>query len=97
MLVPIKQNQKDGFRSSTVVALKMTSLIFRVNSMRGFCLKTQQEQLYRFGNIHFNSIYARGQTQTPSDHNAITLHDIFTGHIFQPVIFLNQPKEPMYA
>ena len=97
MFAPIKQNQKYCFRSGTVAALKMTSLILRVNFMRRFWLRFQQEQLYRFGKINFNSIYARVQIQTPPDPNAMTLHDIFTRNIFQYIIFINQPKERLYA
>lgn len=93
MFVPIKQNKTGCFRSGTTVAIKMAFLIF----VMGFWLRLQQKQLCCFGKKHFNSIYSRGQTQIQPDHDAMTLHDIFTGHIFQYIIFLNQPKEHLYA
>ena len=93
MFVPIKQNKTGCFRSGTTVAIKMAFLIF----VMGFWLRLQQKQLCCLGKKHFNSIYSRGQTQIQPDHDAMTLHDIFTGHIFQYIIFLNQPKEHLYA
>ena len=93
MFVPIKQNNTGCFRSGTTVAIKMAFLIF----VMGFWLRLQQKQLCCFGKKHFNSIYSRGQTQIQPDHDAMTLHDIFTGYIFQYIIFLNQPKEHLYA
>ncbi|TCB55678.1 hypothetical protein [Acinetobacter terrestris] len=85
MFVPIKQNKTGCFRSGTTVAIKMAFLIFMMIFVMGFWLRL------------LNSIYSRGQTQIQPDHDAMTLHDIFTGHIFQYIIFLNQPKEHLYA
>lgn len=97
MFVPIKQNKTGCFRSGTTVAIKMAFLIFMMIFVMGFWLRLQQKQLCCFGKKHFNSIYSRGQTQIQPDHDAMTLHDIFTGQIFQYIIFLNQPKEHLYA
>lgn len=97
MFVPIKQNKTGCFRSGTTVAIKMAFLIFMMIFVMGFWLRLQQKQLYCFAKMHFNSIHPRGQTPIQPDHDAITLHDIFTGHIFQHVIFMNQPKECLYA
>lgn len=97
MFVPIKQNKTGCFRSGTTVAIKMAFLIFVMIFVMGFWLRLQQKQLCCFEKKHFNSIYSRGQTQIQPDHDAMTLHDIFTGHIFQYIIFLNQPKEHLYA
>ena len=89
MFVPIKQNKTGCFRSSSVVAINMARGIF----ITSFWFRLQQK-LYDFGQMHFKP---SGKTQIQPDHDAMILHDIFTGHIFQYIIFLNQPKEHLYA